>query len=411
MTTIATYEIPEQNLDALRAKLAKLNKRAAKIGVAPVTLVAGEPHDVTIAGEPLDEFDALRAPDRVLTLVPVTLEGETPKYAGWTFGAVLTHTDAGVIVSPVPGVEIPTSYRVAPKVCEHCGIVRDRHETFVLINESGETKQVGSSCIKDFLGGANPHEIANAATRLIEFTESTREEFGGRGYVPETITLDSLLPLVALVIRHAGWLSVSKAREYGDRTPTVGVVYGLFGSDKYAAQARAEWLRKYGEIVPSDEDKALAAAAIEWAKTQQGQSDYEHNLRLVAQAGKVLPRTSGIAASMIIAYRKATEQLVARVARPESHHVGTIGERRTFTLTVVRVRFSESEWGTKTIIAFTDEQGNDFTWFASGVQGVEVGQTFAAKATVKEHSEYQGRPQTIIARVALGEPLTSKVGA
>ena len=34
----ASYEIPEQNLDELRGRIDKLNRRCAKLGVAPILL-------------------------------------------------------------------------------------------------------------------------------------------------------------------------------------------------------------------------------------------------------------------------------------------------------------------------------------------------------------------------------------
>ena len=53
----------------------------------------------------------------------------------------------------------------------------------------------------------------------------------------------------------------------------------------------------------------------------------------------------------------------------------------------------------------TDENDNDVTWFCSGGTDLDEGGTYRVKATPKKHEEYNGRPQTIVNRVALIEEI------
>jgi hypothetical protein len=51
---------------------------------------------------------------------------------------------------------------------------------------------------------------------------------------------------------------------------------------------------------------------------------------------------------------------------------------------------------------FTDQAGNVFIW-KTGVDRLDVGCTYAGKATVKAHEEYEDVKQTVITRFAWEE--------
>lgn len=80
-----------------------------------------------------------------------------------------------------------------------------------------------------------------------------------------------------------------------------------------------------------------------------------------------------------------------------SSHIGTVGERREFTLTVTFTKLCEGRF-CSTFIALKDEQGNRVTWKASGCSALEAGDVVTGTATIKEHYEYQGKKQTAITR-------------
>ena len=51
--------------------------------------------------------------------------------------------------------------------CEHCGLRRRRKATFVVVHvDSGELRQVGSGCLRDFLGGHDPDRACRQAEYL-----------------------------------------------------------------------------------------------------------------------------------------------------------------------------------------------------------------------------------------------------
>ena len=95
---------------------------------------------------------------------------------------------------------------------------------------------------------------------------------------------------------------------------------------------------------------------------------------------------------------KAAQRREERIAadRAGSRHVGAVGERREFTLTVGKVFSFEGTYGITYINICKDADGNVIVY--KGSNGFEEGETLTVKATVKAHDERDGVAQTLIAR-------------
>lgn len=99
---------------------------------------------------------------------------------------------------------------------------------------------------------------------------------------------------------------------------------------------------------------------------------------------------------------------------PKAGHLGELKERLTLTGTVVRVggfvRDSFDPWGGDqewcSVTTIVTDKGHMLTVFSTSWCG-EVGDVLKFKATVKEHSEYEGIPQTVIQRINVIEVLDS----
>ena len=79
-----------------------------------------------------------------------------------------------------------------------------------------------------------------------------------------------------------------------------------------------------------------------------------------------------------------------------SDYVGVVGQRQEFTLTVERVHSYDTDFGTTYINICKDGEGHTVVY--KGSNGWDKGLTLTVKATVKEHSEYEGLKQTMISR-------------
>jgi hypothetical protein len=164
----ATYIVPADNRATIELKLAELNKKAAKLGTAPIVITFAHHHLQTwkeerVLGQPEAGYYTYT---REWLTADVT--GETAVVNGFYFRATLHHTSDGNLIAAVPGYEVPRHYRNAAPACDHCATLRRRSQTFLIESRDG-VKQVGRSCLGDFLGMNDPHRMASWAEALGAF--------------------------------------------------------------------------------------------------------------------------------------------------------------------------------------------------------------------------------------------------
>lgn len=147
-----------------------------------------------------------------------------------------------------------------------------------------------------------------------------------------------------------------------------------------------------------DEAKAAFEAAqpglIAWAREQQG--DFHQSL--VEQFAKRGSLSDAQVAALLRSRQQASER-AAKVAQQAatSDHVGVIGDRHQFKLTIRFVRGFESLYGMTFIHVMDDNAGNVIVYKGSKELG-EKGASLSLVATVAEHGERDGIKQTVIKR-------------
>lgn len=351
----------------------------------------------------------------------IRIDGTVPKFHGWTFAAkveLLPGENMSLVhVSPVFTEPIPAQYRESDGRCDHCCTARRRSAVFVLHHEDGRWMQVGRSCIADFLGS---HALASIEAmqwlgEIREMGDADDWSEGPRGR--QLFRVMDVLATTVQVIASNGWMSRSRARlaalEY--TPPTADLVLSRL------AEVRKSDSQSQPEVPSCDPEKAQkeAEAALEWARAlpmgTAAESDYLHNLAVLARQEHVDWRSFGLLCSIIPAHRRAQGQEVdGRMKRP-TQHVGVVGKRSDFVLTVVHFMESEGNYGVQTRVKFADADGNQLIWWASGCPGVlvpdgtqyprkinlEIGMQVECRATVKKHSVFRGTPQTEISRAVL----------
>ncbi len=402
------YRIPEDNFADFTAKMNRLITRANKLGVAaPVVTETGT--ETT----PIMGTDALgRSVDtgrvRLWHLVSVT--GEAPKLAGWTFAAVieLDHEapDAPNVVHVVTG-ETDPAWRTLAERCDHCHVnSRRRNKLVVVDHDNGDRKVVGTTCLRDFLGHTAPENVAAWAEYLTDL--DGLGEFEDEDYTPrlggggeDRWDAPTYLGWVARSVRESGWVARSAVRFGG--TATADDALYLLG----LASGSVRLGRNEVRPAPlTDAEIAEGAAAAAWAASvDPAGNDYLANLNAVALKPSLRRKDLGLAASILSAYAKVQERELERAARAASTaasvHVGTVGERIELTGTVTFVRYFDGDYGTRALVKIL-ASGNVLTWWCSNADKAPAqGDTVTGKATVKAHEDYQGTAQTLITRAKL----------
>jgi hypothetical protein len=380
------YTIPTQNLATVQEHVARLNRRAARLGKEPVVLTIGEPRAIEVYSDRLQR-------KVVRTFVDVSVAGSPPKLNGWSFIAAVEVFDDLNLIRAVPGEVIPQHYRTTGSQCEHCNTARRRKDVFVLRHEDGRLVQVGRQCIRDFLGHVSADEVAARATYLASLDELLRDAEGSESLTGERHEdLLHFLTYTAAAIRNFGWVSKGQARDTG-KLPTAEIVSIALRVDPGH--------RDYIEV--EDADRALAQAALDWAQAIPGttENDYLANVAAVARQGFIATRAFGIAASIISAYNREQSRKIEAKVRQEkgaaSTFVGTVGTRSDFVLTVVRVLELSGVYGVTFLHLFDDAEGNQFRWFASS-ERLDQGKTVVLKGTIKAHEDYKGIKTTVLTR-------------
>lgn len=384
------FEIPAKNMGYLREKIAELNAKGSKIGAMPIII-----QELGEVKHNIDRF------------IKVKVIGKSPKIAGWRLVGALDHEDGGVVIRVVPGENVPAEFRnTTPTRCDHCHTRRDRVNSYIVSNDQGEHKQVGRSCLRNFLGLGDPAKIIGSAMILgilDKVIESARDsEFSGGGGSSQIDILEYLTH-VSAVIKANGWMPKSLAAQTG-RTSTADLA--LSNLFPLPGSSREDIIR------PTEQDRQTAENAINWVRTvlpnKNNMSEYEHNIVIIGRGDYINPKHLGYAASIVSSYNRTVENDLKRRQEAEkqnetpSKYVGEVGQRfgakgiPPLELQLLSVRWVESQYGSTGIHRFVDQNGNFFIWFASSDLGLERGNWYKMSASVKNHQldKYNNNAQT-----------------
>lgn len=392
---------------ATLAKIAKINARAAKRGLAGrIDVEAGEPHLVQIT-----ERDGITLPFPVYEeRIEVDLTGEAPRYVDWVFAARIDvqgydeDGDPVFTLATAPGVEHLDREGIDAGICEHCGTRRRRKNTYVLLN-TGETDPatagkrivVGSTCLRDFLGWEG--RIA-----WLDVPDLSDEDwFGSVASVEPSYAVADVLRLAIASIRMRGYIP---GHAYG-QTSTREHVGTLFLSRPTSADREtAEALLVAAESVDPTEVAAIIETLTgeDYPGTGASASTYAENLKVLLSLTHVHASGLGLLVSAPQAYAKHQGRAIERAARATSEWIGTKGEKITATITIERLTPIEQHFGGRTaystLLTGRTQTGEIVKCFtaAAWVRDMQVGQQVTLTATVKDHEIYEGTKQTLLTR-------------
>lgn len=376
--------------EVIQGKLAELNRRARRLGLAEVTAT------IVKQNQRKDDID----PGIIYITYDMRIVGPMLCLnGGWTFVGKIDHYEGMNLAAP--GQTIPAQYRNAEAVCQHCGKDRDRKETYIFVNAAGEYKQVGSSCLLDFVG-IDPSKALWASDMwymMLKITEEDEEYIGGKRE-PAGINLERFLAQTFVTIRVMGWLSRKEA-EIQQRMATASIVWRDMTE-----------VRDYKWIIKerfSPADLALAQQVVAWmlALDPAPDNDYLFNLLRIAQNGFVTYKSSGFAASAVNTWQREQEK-IEKAKHNASQWVGQPGAKIEVKAKLLRTFTFHSEWGVTHKHKFVMETGAVLIW--STATGLDEDceymitgkvQKVDAKHPFGGHVDYKGEKQTLLSRPKL----------
>ena len=395
-----TLEILKSKKEAFLKNVEKFNKKAVRLGTQPMLVEWGADNVRSFFATPEAEIWGVFTK---VFLQNVTVKYDIPKIDGWDLVCIFDYehyTDEhdndlmAVFTNAVPDKVVPERYQNKTEIhCEHCGHNRYRVKSYLVVNEEEEYKEVGSTCLKDFLGHdpANFIWFATIEDKLSDYEEEFGFDSFGHGD-PIAYDLLGILTLTNAMITLNGWTSRGEAYENSSLTATADHVLDYLHKPNKLPSEIIEY---------SDADKDIAERTLEHFRNLPDEdNDYIMNCKKVIILNAVPNKRMGIACSMIQVYKIHLEKELARANELPSDWFGNLGSKlEDCQVTCTFKTHCETMYGVSTLYKFMDLDGNVFKTFYSGhTWSVEQGEKTRLWGTVKKHDEWNGKKETMLTR-------------
>lgn len=304
------------------------------------------------------------------------------KVGDYTPVAVIEHD---VVVNNVKNmVHLINGFEKAPKEwwtiaghCDDCNDNYSRKKTVMLLNnETGNFRQIGTSCLKRYLGITCFNVIHNFM--LVE--ELVEEELAMYG---------DCLP---------------SEKKYVKTADLLGYVYTMY--DAMGGYIKNTTIEKAWQAAISPDAAEIPEFAVERVNNTIKffkNLNNEEELNDFARNVQTAVLTEYTKCSGYIAYAPLLqEKLMAKQTKHEenlsSNYVGNIKDKITVDVTVISCTGFESQYGYMFVNTFQDANKNIFVWI-TGTKSYDIGIQLKIMGTVKAHNEYNGVKQTVLTRV------------
>lgn len=307
---------------------------------------------------------------------------DAPSVNGWTLVGTLRHRPGQpTIVQAADDARIDVdAWSRSEGWCEQCRTRRSRRTTYLLRHADGRLTQVGSSCLAEFTGHANPLRVMGHANQSrIASAQRSNSPFA----VPDPVEYIDTMTYLA---------HVSQA-VIDTRFVPAGA-----GTSRLAAtwtQAAAAFERGRP---PSARAERRARETLHWLRydlARRDLDDFERRLVTVLHQDRLTRRELPTAAAAIYAFhRHLRRQIAARKTAGE--HIGAPGDTVHATFTVARVERAATCSGPVRRHFLRDDLGRRAIWDGAE-QKLTTGQ-HRLEVSVASHGELRGQPITILAR-------------
>lgn len=331
----------------------------------------------------------------------VVLNRPTLKQNGWSFVArvdeiVNEHGENSFITSSLAGENVSGNYDLKELRCDHCGQKRHRSKTYILRDENGQYKQVGSNCMQPFLG-LTPSFWALDPEYVHSTVHRNPGDLHNRAYA---VYKTERIVALGLALSNNG-------KSYSGRNSD-----GLSTKEKLMDY----FFHPKQRVKTLDETEYLEQARTILKETEfNGDQDYAVNMRTLVKQDVVSIRHWGYALSAIPVYMKQTGAYAQREKRvPHKGFVGEVGQKvQDLPARIITKREFETDgYGyralpvMKTMLVMETQDGKIVKWVtSSGSESVaksEEGDFVNIKtAKIKGHGSYNDDDQTLVINAKL----------
>lgn len=386
--------IPTAQIGKFKERVSELNKRANRLKCTPISYnVTDEKETVHVPAEQIGGPTGYVQPAYSYETTKVIITGETPKLNGWQVIGKIEHDPelSQNIIFEIGENKLSEDFRTKAGCCDHCRVTRPRNKTY-LVKKDDEIKQVGSTCLKDFTGHQNPENACHIAFFIDESMDEL-SSFGNtqKGY----IMVEPYLHYVAQSILTHGYVSAKRAEE--ERIMSTADI----GLEAYLEAGKHPSTWAYKELHPPTPSAIdLTTKALDFIKAldRDKYDNYVNNLITFAENGIIKEKYYRYLASSIVFYQKELAKQAQKDIEKTSQHIGNIGEKITLNATLKGYTSYETDFGTKHVYIFKDNEGNKLVWKSQVGANIDIDEEYKITATIKEHDFYRDVAQTNIIR-------------
>lgn len=380
------FTIYAHRLEELQKSYKRLAAKANAAGL-DTALTVGEPYIKEIPFYKYDEANHALYKDGTTFIQVVDVDLLYPDYklGNYQLIAIIDHTlspTENAIYKYNESAEIPTRYRTARPCCDHCRTKRQRNKTALLQDESGDLKQVGIDCLKEYTG-INALDIIRAFIALESLCEELDTE---RGYYT------------------GGAPTYIKTLDY------IAYCVHAINKEGYTKSLKND---AYNEILKhqnpaTDTDRETAQKVIDYFKNGNFEDEFLYNIHVNMQQSGT--RENGLLAYSYQAYLKQQERAAEKATRAAEaakiEYYGKVGDKLKNikvtgrAVTSYSYQISYYNFVTTYIYEFKDTANHVFIWKSQKeIQFDDDGQFCGTiSGTIKAHEEYNGTKQTILTR-------------
>lgn len=395
-TQIRTINVAVGNEEAFEKRIKLANRHAKRLGYPEITVDARVRTSVerTII-EVFEGNERHRKSMHEVTAFDLVVPVD---HVEWSPVGRIEQIDGKTFVDiKRPGINAKDHENRNPCNCDHCGVNRQRNFTFLLQNSSTkEFKQVGRSCVEAFLGKNGLHRLEFQEILISILDEEEKDTFGGSDRIRGmggTVEPREVIAYALALEEENGWANNTR--------DDWGVII-KDGTHRQAALKVGEGKASDEMIAPKLEEADRIIETILNLEIDE-KDDFASSLQYCLRFDLV-PAQKGFLIGYASRYLVNKAEKEAREAKKATmRHIGEPKQKMECELTLVREHSFDTQYGLSTFYTFNDRDGNEIVWKTGSDVSFPRDEYFTAKFTVKDHTEWNGMPQTNVLRLKVIE--------
>lgn len=297
------------------------------------------------------------------------------KVGDYEIVAELEHHSIGNIIRQINmDYEVPNQYKTCEPICEHCNKIRNRANTFLLVDKNNNFKQVGKTCLNDYTG-IDTLSILNkvsSITFLLGNNLENDDEFKEYlfNYSPKYEPLDYMANLFYQIVLNEGYSKNNENpfKHYEDY--------------------------QYRKDLEPKVEELLNVVNTNWYNEN---SNYCHNVKVMLGLEFIEYRHW----RLLLSYINSAMTYLGNQFILNNEYLGNIGDKIEFDVRSIKLLYSKrvdigyNRWTSTGVYRIITTTNQVVIWNSSNDIPDNVKHI---KATIKKLTEYKGEKQTVITR-------------